>query len=61
MKRPAAGNGSNNLAIKKGRGAGDMQNQLVNRALEGISYGGRSAGRDRGRGWGQRGRGRGYR
>ncbi|KAG4143708.1 hypothetical protein ERO13_D06G208800v2 [Gossypium hirsutum] len=60
VKRPAAGSGSNNLAIKKGHGAGNMQNQLVNRALEGISYGG-SGGRGRGRGWGRRGRGRGYR
>ncbi|KAG8490123.1 hypothetical protein CXB51_016007 [Gossypium anomalum] len=59
VKRPAASSGSNNLAIKKGRGAGSMQNQLVNRALEGISYGGRG-GRGRGRGWGRRGRGRGY-
>ncbi|KAG4196893.1 hypothetical protein ERO13_A06G200950v2 [Gossypium hirsutum] len=59
VKRPAAGSSSNNLAIKKGRGAGSMQNQLVNRALEGISYGGRG-GRGRGRGWGRRGRGRGY-
>ncbi|MBA0836656.1 hypothetical protein Goarm_008851 [Gossypium armourianum] len=30
---PAA-NGSNNLVTKKGRGAGGMQNQLVNRALD---------------------------
>ncbi|PPR81172.1 hypothetical protein GOBAR_AA39543 [Gossypium barbadense] len=44
VKRPAAGSGSNNLAIKKGRGAGNMQNQLVNRALEGISYGGSAFG-----------------
>ncbi|XAR59209.1 hypothetical protein NMG60_11014916 [Bertholletia excelsa] len=61
-KRPAtAANGSNNNAFKKGRGAGGMQNQLVNRAFEGLSYGGRGAGRGRGRGWGGRGRGRGYR
>ncbi|KAK8484934.1 hypothetical protein V6N13_068234 [Hibiscus sabdariffa] len=63
VKRTAAGNGSNNLATKKGRGAGGMQNQLVNRALEGVSYGGRGVGRwrGRGRGWAGRGRGRGYR
>ncbi|XP_022724373.1 apoptosis inhibitor 5-like protein API5 isoform X1 [Durio zibethinus] len=64
LKRPAtAANGSNNLVTKKGRGAGGMQNQLVNRALEGISYGGRGGGRGRGRGrgWAGRGRGRGYR
>ncbi|KAK5792195.1 hypothetical protein PVK06_033309 [Gossypium arboreum] len=62
VKRPStAANGSNNFATKKGRGAGGMQNQLVNRALEGISYGGRGGGRGRGRGWGGRGRGRGYR
>ncbi|TYI78899.1 hypothetical protein E1A91_D06G247000v1 [Gossypium mustelinum] len=36
VKRPAAGSGSNNLAIKKGRGAGNMQNQHVNRALEDV-------------------------
>uniref|UniRef100_A0A6N2KFR6 Apoptosis inhibitor 5 n=1 Tax=Salix viminalis TaxID=40686 RepID=A0A6N2KFR6_SALVM len=58
-KRPAATtNGSGNMA-KKGRGAGGLQNQLVNRALEGISYGGR--GSLRGRGWGGRGRGRSFR
>ncbi|KAL9392417.1 hypothetical protein Peur_016337 [Populus x canadensis] len=60
-KRPAAAaNGSGNMA-KKGRGAGSLPNQLVNRALEGISYGGRGGprGRGRGRGWGGRGRGRG--
>ncbi|XP_059670117.1 apoptosis inhibitor 5-like protein API5 isoform X2 [Cornus florida] len=63
-KRPAsAANGSGNNASKKGRGAGGMQNQLVNRAFEGLSYGGRgfTRGRGRGRGWGGRGRGRGYR
>lgn len=60
MKRPTtAANGSNNLA-KKGRGGGGVQHQLVNRALEGISYGGRGGGRGRGRGRGGRGRGRGY-
>ncbi|KMT04551.1 hypothetical protein BVRB_8g182130 [Beta vulgaris subsp. vulgaris] len=63
-KRPASSsqNGSNSHAAKKGRGGGGYQNQLVNRALEGISYGGRSGGRGgRGRGWGGRGRGRGFR
>ncbi|KAF9672416.1 hypothetical protein SADUNF_Sadunf11G0039400 [Salix dunnii] len=36
-KRPAATtNGSGNMA-KKGRGAGGLQNQLVNRALEGVN------------------------
>ncbi|MBA0565571.1 hypothetical protein Golob_010438 [Gossypium lobatum] len=58
---PAA-NRSNNLVTKKGRGAGGMQNQLVNRALDGISFGGRGGRRGRGRSWGWagRGRGRGY-
>ncbi|KAH7682190.1 Apoptosis inhibitory 5 protein [Dioscorea alata] len=50
---------TNTIASKKGRGAGGMQNQLVTRALEGLSRGGRNNGR--GRGWGGRGRGRGYR
>ncbi|XP_057524226.1 apoptosis inhibitor 5-like protein API5 [Amaranthus tricolor] len=69
-KRPAGAsvNGSN-ITAKKGRGAGGVQNQLLNRAVEGISYGGRSGshgGRSggrtgRGRGWGGRGRGRSYR
>ncbi|WVZ26498.1 hypothetical protein V8G54_005042 [Vigna mungo] len=38
-KRPAnAANGSNNIVSKKGRGdGGGLQNQLVNRALEGLS------------------------
>ncbi|XP_057947963.1 apoptosis inhibitor 5-like protein API5 [Malania oleifera] len=60
-KRSAtASNGSGNIASKKGRGAGGLQNQLVNRAFEGLS--GRSGtARGRGRGWGGRGRGRGYR
>ncbi|KAL0542773.1 hypothetical protein IC582_017850 [Cucumis melo] len=61
-KRPAiAANGSNNMPSKKGRGSGGLQNQLVNRALEGLSYGGRGGGMrgGRGRGWGGRGRGRG--
>ncbi|KAF5473018.1 hypothetical protein F2P56_009665 [Juglans regia] len=57
-KRPA--NGASNVTSKKGRGAGGLQNQLVNRALEGLSHGGRSGGtRGRGRGWGWAGRGRG--
>ncbi|KAF7150335.1 hypothetical protein RHSIM_Rhsim02G0138200 [Rhododendron simsii] len=61
-KRPAnPANGSNDNASKKSRGAGGSQNQLVNRAFEGASYGGRSGMRGRGRGWGGRGRGRGYR
>lgn len=61
-KRPASAvNGSGNAASKKGRGAGGMQNQLVNRAFEGLSQGGRGGGRGRGRGWGGRGRGRNYR
>lgn len=61
-KRPGnAANGSGSFPSKKGRGAGGLQNQLVNRALEGLSQGGRSGGRGRGRGWGGRGRGRGYR
>ncbi|KAK3013524.1 hypothetical protein RJ639_010024 [Escallonia herrerae] len=60
-KRPASStNGSGNYANKKGRGAGGVQNQLVNKAFEGLSYGGRSGTRGRGRGWGRRGRGRGY-
>jgi hypothetical protein len=54
-------NGSNDNASKRGRGAGGSQNQLVNRAFEGVSYGARSGMRGRGRGWGGRGRGRGYR
>ncbi|KAG6691206.1 hypothetical protein I3843_10G053400 [Carya illinoinensis] len=60
-KRPAtAANGASNVTSKKGRGAGGLQNQLVNRALEGLSHGGRSGGtRGRGRGWGWTGRGRG--
>ncbi|RWR96379.1 apoptosis inhibitor 5-like protein API5 isoform X1 [Cinnamomum micranthum f. kanehirae] len=61
-KRPAtAANDSNAVGTtnKKGRGGGGAQNQLVNRALEGLSRGGRSGARVRG--WGGRGRGRGYR
>ena len=63
-KRPAAiaANVSNNIPSKKGRGPGGLHNQLVNRALEGLSYGGRGGMRGgRGRGWGGRGRGKGYR
>ncbi|XP_054795455.1 apoptosis inhibitor 5-like protein API5 [Prosopis cineraria] len=68
-KRPATpSKGSNNVASKKGRGVGGggLQNQLVNRSLQGLPSGGRSGGsRGRGRGWGGRrrgrGRGRGYR
>ncbi|KAF2303964.1 hypothetical protein GH714_025325 [Hevea brasiliensis] len=49
-KRPATtANGSGNMA-KKGRGSGGLQNQLVNRALEGISHGGRGGTGGRGRG-----------
>ncbi|KAL8159332.1 hypothetical protein V2J09_000869 [Rumex salicifolius] len=63
-KRPASAptNGSSNHRAKKGRGMGGLQNHLVNRALEGISYSGRGGfrGGRGGRGWGGRGRGRGY-
>ncbi|XP_010260402.1 PREDICTED: apoptosis inhibitor 5-like protein API5 isoform X2 [Nelumbo nucifera] len=58
-KRTATDTNGSGAPIKKGRGVGGVQNQLVNRALEGLSRGGRSGGR--GRGWGGRGRGRGYR
>ncbi|OVA14487.1 Apoptosis inhibitory 5 [Macleaya cordata] len=65
-------NGANNAANKKGRGEGGVRNnnnnQLVNRAFEGLSRGGGGGGSGgggrysgRGRGWGGRGRGRGYR
>lgn len=61
-KRPGnPANGSGNYPSKKGRGGGGLQNQLVNRALEGLSQGGRGGPRGRGRGWGGRGRGRVYR
>lgn len=57
---PTAGNGAVNTVAKRSRGGGNLQNQLVNRAFEGISHGGRSGGtRGRGRGWRGRGRGRG--
>ncbi|XP_020686636.1 apoptosis inhibitor 5-like protein API5 isoform X2 [Dendrobium catenatum] len=55
---PSSGTGLGSPASKMARGGG-MQNQIVNRALEGLSHGGRSSGR--GRGFGGRGRGRGYR
>ncbi|GFS36465.1 apoptosis inhibitory protein 5 [Actinidia rufa] len=52
VKRPvSAANGSNNNASKKGRGGGGFQNQLANRAFEGLSSGGRSGSRGRGRGY----------
>ncbi|XP_022892394.1 apoptosis inhibitor 5-like protein API5 [Olea europaea var. sylvestris] len=65
-KRPVdALNGAGNSASKKGRGAGNMQNQYANRTFESLSYGGRSGsrgnGRVRGRGGRGRGRGRSYR
>ncbi|KAF4388850.1 hypothetical protein F8388_019029 [Cannabis sativa] len=63
-KRPStAANGSGNATSKKGRGGGGLPSQLVNRAFEGLSQGGRGGGRGigRGRGWGGRGRGRGFR
>ncbi|KAJ9690593.1 hypothetical protein PVL29_012977 [Vitis rotundifolia] len=53
-------NGASNAAAKKGGGAGGLQSQLVNRALEGLSRGGRTGMRGRGKGWGGRGRGRSY-
>ncbi|KAJ3686159.1 hypothetical protein LUZ61_015323 [Rhynchospora tenuis] len=57
VKRPQPStNGSS--TVKKGRFDGGNQNQLMNRAFEGISRGG---GSNRGRGWGGKGRGRGYR
>ncbi|KAG9446115.1 hypothetical protein H6P81_012243 [Aristolochia fimbriata] len=52
------------LPNKKGRGEVGARNQLMNRALEGLSRGAgvRSGGAgSRGRGWGHRGRGKGYR
>ncbi|KAL0305675.1 UNVERIFIED_CONTAM: Apoptosis inhibitor 5-like protein API5 [Sesamum radiatum] len=59
-KRPGAQNGAGNNPSKKGRGGSGTQNQLSNRAFDGLSYGGRNvAGRGRGRGG--RGRGRGFR
>ncbi|PIN16026.1 Apoptosis inhibitor 5/fibroblast growth factor 2-interacting factor 2 [Handroanthus impetiginosus] len=57
QKRAAnAANGSGSNANKKGRGAGGLQNQLVNKAFEGLNNA-RTGGR--GRGWRGRGRGRG--
>ncbi|XP_076921588.1 apoptosis inhibitor 5-like protein API5 isoform X2 [Bidens hawaiensis] len=65
VKRAASTtNGSGNNVNKRGRGGGSGGgNQLVHRAFEGISHGGR--GGSRGGGWGRRGghgrgRGRGY-
>ncbi|KAL5998478.1 hypothetical protein ACLOJK_009419 [Asimina triloba] len=56
----ANGSGAPAPAPKKGRGMGGVQNQLVNRALEGLSQG--RGGGARNRGWGGgRDRGRGYR
>ncbi|KAL0398517.1 UNVERIFIED_CONTAM: Apoptosis inhibitor 5-like protein API5 [Sesamum radiatum] len=61
-KRPGAQNGAGNNPSKKGRGGSGTQNQLSNRAFDGLSYGGRNvAGRGRGRGGRGRGRGRGFR
>ncbi|KAM3343358.1 apoptosis inhibitor 5-like protein API5 [Capsicum galapagoense] len=52
QKRPAATtNGSNSNALKKGRGAGGMQHQLVNKAFSGIYEGGRTSGRGGNRSW----------
>lgn len=61
IKRSGDGpsNGTGAPTNKMARVRGGMQNQLVNRALEGLSHGGRSGGK--GRGFGGRGRGRGYR
>ncbi|XP_071905243.1 apoptosis inhibitor 5-like protein API5 isoform X3 [Coffea arabica] len=59
QKRTAAAvNGVNTSSMKKGRGAGGFQNQLLNKAFEGLSSGGRGG---RNRGWQGRGRGRGLR
>uniref|UniRef100_A0A0D9VFA2 Apoptosis inhibitor 5 n=1 Tax=Leersia perrieri TaxID=77586 RepID=A0A0D9VFA2_9ORYZ len=58
-KRPQPATNGNTPASKKGRGEGAARNQLVNRAFEGLSRGGRGSGRGRGRGG--RGRGWGYR
>lgn len=55
-KRSQPSTNGNGPASKRGRGG--MQNQLVNRAFEGLSRGGRGSGRGRGRGG--RGRGRGW-
>ncbi|KAG0502492.1 hypothetical protein HPP92_002564 [Vanilla planifolia] len=54
----ANGSGPSAPPRKMARPIGGNQSQLVNRALQGLSYGGRSSGR--GRGWGGRGRGRGH-
>uniref|UniRef100_A0A0D3F473 Apoptosis inhibitor 5 n=1 Tax=Oryza barthii TaxID=65489 RepID=A0A0D3F473_9ORYZ len=58
-KRSQPATNGNTPASKKGRGEGAARNQLVNRAFEGLSRGGRGSGRGRGRGG--RGRGWGYR
>ncbi|GAB2228441.1 hypothetical protein Droror1_Dr00010280 [Drosera rotundifolia] len=59
-KRPPSGaNDSDGNAAKKGRVVGGGKDLLMNRALGGISYGGRSSGRGRGRGWAGRSRGSG--
>lgn len=54
---PSNGMGTSSPMTKIARGGGGMQNQFVNRALEGLSHTGRSSGW--GRGYGGRGRGRG--
>ncbi|ONK81564.1 uncharacterized protein A4U43_C01F30590 [Asparagus officinalis] len=60
-KRAASStNGSVNNA-KRVRGEGPVRNQLVSRAFEGVSRGGGRDNGRRGRVWGNRGRGRGYR
>ncbi|KAL3503158.1 hypothetical protein ACH5RR_037607 [Cinchona calisaya] len=59
QKRTAAAfNGANTSSMKKGRGVGGIQNQLLNKAFEGLSSGGRGG---RNRGWRGRSRGRGHR
>ncbi|CAA2976226.1 Hypothetical predicted protein [Olea europaea subsp. europaea] len=66
QKRSAATNISGANASKRGRGTGGVQNQLLNKAFEGLNGGrggGRGVGRTGGRGggWWGRGRGRNYR
>ncbi|KAL3508723.1 hypothetical protein ACH5RR_028124 [Cinchona calisaya] len=59
QKRTAADvNGANTSLMKKGRGVGTLQNQLLNKAFEDLSSGSRGG---RSRGWRGRGRGRSYR
>ncbi|RZC46630.1 hypothetical protein C5167_039580 [Papaver somniferum] len=76
VKRGSTAVNGNDPAHKKGRGEGGLRsnnnnNQLVNRAFQGLPRGGgsgdggsrgrgRGRGSGRGRGWGGRGRGRGY-